>query len=110
MAKVKPSAVALVNWKVKSLVKVCTLTGVVQKALATSKVVALSVSCRRVPLGLVCPLNCKPVAEKPELKLTGVEPPVWIVITEVAVALVEKLVAVAMALTVVVELTLNEVV
>ena len=34
MVKVKPSALGLVSWNVKSLVNVCTLTGVVQKALA----------------------------------------------------------------------------
>ena len=34
MVNVKPSATGFVNWNVKSLVKVCTLTGVVQKALA----------------------------------------------------------------------------
>ena len=104
----KPSAFGFVNWNVKSLVNVCTLTAVAQKALATWKVVVVSVSCRRVPFSLVCPLNCMPAAEvKPEPKLIGVPPPLWMVITEVAVALVEKLVAVAIAITVVVLLTLN---
>ena len=41
--KVKPSAFGLVNWKVKTLAKFWTLTRVVQKALATSLVVVVSV-------------------------------------------------------------------
>jgi hypothetical protein len=48
-----------------------------------------------------------PAAEKPEPKLIGVVP-LWIVIADVAVALVAKFVAVAMAFTVVVALTVNE--
>ena len=43
MVKVKPSALALVSWKVKLLVKDWTLTGVVQKALATSLPAVVSV-------------------------------------------------------------------
>ena len=76
MVKVKPSACAAVSWNVNLLVKDCALTGVVQKALATSLVVVESVSCSRGPFSVVCPLNCIPVAEKPELKLMGVVPPV----------------------------------
>src|ERR1700720_2656294 len=106
MVKVKPSAFGLVTWKVKSLVNVCTLTGVVQKALATSFVAVVSVSWRRVPLSLVCPLNCKPAAEKPGRKLPArVDPPVLMVMTDCAVALGLKPVSVARARTVVVALT-----
>src|SRR5580704_10309424 len=109
MVKVKPSAFGLVSWKLKSLVNVCTLTGVVQKALATSYVAVVSDSWRRVPLSLVCPLNCRPAPEKPEPKLTAlVDPPpdpVLIVITDCAVALVLKPVSVAIACTVLVTLT-----
>ena len=53
MVKVKPSAVGEVSWNVKSLVKDCTLTGVVQNADAFSWVAVVSVSWRRVPLSLV---------------------------------------------------------
>src|SRR5258708_97697 len=106
MVKVKPSAFGLVTWKVKSLVNVCTLTGVVQKALATSYVAVVSGSGRRGPLSVVCPLNWRPAAEKPEPKLTApVDPPVLMVMTDCAVALGLKPVSVAMARTVVVALT-----
>ena len=73
IVKVKPSACGAVSWNVNLLVKDCTLTGMVQKALATSLVVTESVSWRRVPFNVVCPLNCIPVAEKPVAKLIGVE-------------------------------------
>ena len=104
MVKVKPSAFGLVSWNAKLVVNACTLTGVVQKALADSFSAVVSVSCRCVPSSLVCPLNCNPAAEKPEAKLTaGVEPPpVLMVMTDCAVALVLKPVSVAMAWTVVV--------
>src|ERR1700724_16339 len=107
MVKVKPSAFGLVSWKLKSLVNVCTLTGAVQKALATSYVAVVSDSWRRVPFSLLCPLNCRPATEKPEPKLTAVPPvdPVLIVITDCAVALVLKPVSVAIACTVLVALT-----
>src|SRR5580700_5112281 len=112
MVKVKPSAFGLVSWKLKSLVNVCTLTGVVQKALATSYVAVVSDSWRRVPFSLVCPLNCRPAPEKPEPQLTAlVDPPpvdpVLIVITDCAVALVLKAVSVAIACTVLVAFTTN---
>jgi len=74
MVKVIPSELALMNWKVKSLVKVCTLTGVVNQALLASPCPP-SVNCKRVPFSLVRPLNCKPVAENPEAKLMLGEPP-----------------------------------
>src|ERR1700758_3702541 len=74
MLNVKPSALGLVNWNMKSLVNDCTLTGVVQNALATSPAALASVSGKREPLSLVCPLNCIPVAVKPEPKLIGVLP------------------------------------
>ena len=74
MVKVIPSELALMNWKVKSLVKVCTLIGVVNQALLASPCPP-SVNCKRVPFSLVRPLNCKPVAENPEAKLMLGEPP-----------------------------------
>src|ERR1700730_6263038 len=106
MVNVSPSAFGVVCWNVKSLVKVCTFTGVVQNALADSLAAVVSVSCWRVPLSLVCPLNCRPAAEKPEPKLTAaVVPPVLMVMTDCAVALGLKPLSVAMARTVVVALT-----
>lgn len=95
-----------IQWKLKSLVKLCTFTGVFQYALATSNVAAVFVSCSRVPLIVVCPLNCIPVWVKPEPKLTAIVP-FWIAIVEVAVALAEKFGATAIALTVVVVFTWN---
>src|SRR6266853_3578084 len=106
IVKVIPSALGVFNWKVKLFVKLCTFTGVFQYALAASNVAAVSVSCSRVPLILVCPLNCIPVCVKPEPKLIAVVP-LWMAIVEVDVALVEKFGAVAMALTVVVVFTVN---
>src|ERR1700686_4667177 len=107
MAKVIPSALGLVSWKLKSVVKLCTFTGVVNHALEASDWPP-SVNSKRVPFNFVLPLDAKPVAVKPEPKLIGVEP-VWMVITEVAVVLCVKLgAAVAMAFTVVVMLTGNE--
>ena len=52
-------------------------------------------------------MNCIPVAEKPEPKLIAVVPLLWMVMNDVAVLLVEKFGAVAMALTVVLVLTVN---
>src|SRR3954469_1639582 len=88
----------------KSVVKLCTLTGVVNQALDASDAPP-SVNCKRVPFSFVLPLDCKPVGVKPEAKLIAVE--VWMVITLVAVALCVKFGAVAMAFTVVVLLTVN---
>src|SRR5712692_5804326 len=107
MAKVMPSALGFVSCKLKSVVKLCTFTGVVNHALPASDCPP-SVNSRRVPFSLVRPLNCKPVAEKPELKLMEVAPPPWMVITELAAALCAKLGAVAIAFTVVVALTLKD--
>src|ERR1700687_1348433 len=102
-----PSALGLVSWKLKSVVKLCTFTGVVNQALLASDCPP-SVSRKRVPFSLVRPLELKPVAVKPEAKLMVVEPPPCMVITEVVVLLWLKLGAVAMAFTVVVVLTVNE--
>ncbi len=74
IVKVIPSELALMNWKVKSLVKLCTFTGVVNQALLASACPP-SVNCKRVPFNLVRPLNCKPVAVNPEAKLIVGEPP-----------------------------------
>ena len=52
-------------------------------------------------------MNCIPDPEKPEPKLIAVVPPLWMVMKDVAVLLVEKFGAVAMALTVVLVLTVN---
>src|SRR5438270_12527150 len=105
MLKVITSELALMNWKVKSLMKVCTLTGVVYQALLASACPP-SVNCKRVPFSLVRPLNCRPVAVNPEAKLMLGEL-LCMVMTEVAVLLSVKLGAVAIAFTVVVLLTVN---
>src|ERR1700731_4174928 len=106
IVKVKPSAVGVFTWKLKSLVKLCTFTGVFQYALATSNVGAVFVSCSRVPLIVVRPLNCIPVCVKPEPKLIAAVP-LWMAIVQVALALAEKFAPVAMALTVVVVFPVN---
>src|SRR5262249_10712129 len=100
------SAVGLVTWKVKSFVNVLMLTGAVQNAELCSFVGDVLVSCNRVPFSVALPLNCSPPDENPAAKLTGVElVEGWMPMAEVAVALVAKFGAVAMALAVVVELT-----
>ena len=81
-------------------------TGVANQALAAS-VCPPSVNCNRVPFSFARPLNCKPVEVNPGAKLMLGEPPPWMVMTELAVLLVVKFGAVAMAFTVVVVLTVN---
>src|SRR6266404_1156786 len=73
IANVMPSALGVVNWKLKSVVKLCTFTGVVNQALEASDWPP-SVNSKRVPFNFVLPLDAKPVAVKPEPKLMAVEP------------------------------------
>ena len=69
MVKVKPSACALVSWKVKFVVKLATFTGVVKKTLPAS-VCPPFVNSSWLLARTAVPLNCKPVElVKPEAKL-----------------------------------------
>ena len=59
-----PSAAALVSWKLKSLVKDCTLTGVLKNALLASPDPP-SVNRRRVPLMAALPFSVRPAEVNP---------------------------------------------
>ena len=78
IVKVKPSALALVSWKEKLLVKDWMLTGVVKNALPVSLPAVLeSVRRRReaAEFQIALPLSCKPEVEvKPDPKLMEGEP------------------------------------
>ena len=73
-AKVKPSAVAEVSWKSKSVVKLCTLTGVVYHTAFACTPPAAVVSCSAVPVSVAPPTKLRPaVLVKPVGSLmTGV--------------------------------------
>jgi hypothetical protein len=77
IAKVMPSAFALLNWKVKSLVKFWIFTGVLYQAVPAS-LTTPSVSCRRVSSRSVLPLKVMELAEalKPLGKLIPVPEPI----------------------------------
>jgi hypothetical protein len=69
MVKVKPSATALVSWKVKFVVKLLMFMGVVKKTLPAS-VPPPFVNSSWLETRAAEPLNCKPVeVAKPEPKL-----------------------------------------
>src|SRR5271154_3889115 len=69
MVKVKPSATALVSWKVKFVVKLLMFTGVVKNTLPASVSPPL-VNSSWLLARTAVPLNCKPAeVAKPEAKL-----------------------------------------
>src|SRR5450755_1489499 len=104
MVKVMPSATGVVNWKVKSLLKVCTFTGVEYHAVPAS-LPPPSVKRSLEPFRAAVPFSAIPVPVKPPAK--PIPPATWMVIVADAMALLVSLGAAAIARTVDVELIVN---
>ena len=107
MVKVKPSAFAALSWKLKSVVKLCTLTGVeYQTALACTPPLVL-VNCSVLLVTAALPMRLRPVEElKPVGSLTTGVVAALIVYKAEPTALVEWPLATAIASSVSEALTL----
>src|SRR5882762_7091882 len=70
-----PSAFGVVSWNMKSVVKVCTFTGMLNQPLPAS-LAPPSVKRKRVPLRTALPFSARPLEEKPEPKLIPEDTPV----------------------------------